>query len=243
MGALMPINEFFDEVGKARKRTKTVESGAWYRGISDGRHKLVPSLLRYRNRHEHAEINIFSDFWTMIDGVDLADSWQRLSFMQHYGVPTRLLDWTTDLNVATYFALANSERKGTGDPCIWVLNPFKLNELYKGTRVIYDAVDLIDFDYRTSSLAGRFPNKMPLALRPTWSNSRIRLQSGCFTFHGTDCPLEDLVRTNIASRVHVPHSSVYAIRNKLRDEGVNSLRIFGGPEGLSTYLRRTYLGI
>ena len=44
---------------------------------------------------------------------------------QHYGVPTRLLDWTTDVNVALHFAAGSALRHmdGPGDGfCIWVLD-------------------------------------------------------------------------------------------------------------------------
>ncbi|KRR03932.1 FRG domain-containing protein [Bradyrhizobium valentinum] len=242
----MSYNELFASIKDPQRRTGTEQGGAWYRGISDGRHTLTPSLLRQRKRHADAEINMFADFWTMIEGVDIKDSWERLSLMQHYGVPTRLLDWTTDLNIAVYFAVASAERKGTGDPCIWVLNPYKLNELHSGTRVIYDAVDRVDFDYYDAARAFArngtpFPNDKAVALRPTWSNARIRLQSGCFTFHGSDDPLEAVVNTRIAKRVQIPHSSVHDIREKLLREGIHPLKVFGGVEGLATYVRRTYL--
>jgi hypothetical protein len=50
------------------------------------------------------------------------------------------------------------------------LNPYKLNELHSGERIIYDAVDPIDFDNYESAKAVRkgtfFPNQAPIALGP-----------------------------------------------------------------------------
>lgn len=40
---------------------------------------------------------------------------------QHYGLPTRLLDWSYDINVAAYFATAG-DRKEEGNFAIWALN-------------------------------------------------------------------------------------------------------------------------
>jgi hypothetical protein len=239
---LMPFNKFFEEIEEAKNRTRTSKRGAWFRGISDGRYKLLPTLLRFPNRRPKAEVNIFADFWTMIQDHSIEDAWERLSFMQHFGAPTRLLDWTTDLNVATFFAVAYARKTGSGDPCIWVLNPYKLNEIYNGRRVIYDNVDRIPFNYYQAALSNSFP-KLPIAMRPAWSNARVWAQSGAFTMHGSsEQPLENLVRSNIATRVQIDHSSVRAIREKLLDEGVNDFRMVPSPEGLSLYLKRLHLG-
>lgn len=45
--------------------------------------------------------------------------------MQHYGVPTRLLDWSENPLVALYFAVENKDKET--DAAIWMLRPNKLN--------------------------------------------------------------------------------------------------------------------
>jgi FRG domain len=44
---------------------------------------------------------------------------ERLSVAQHHGVPTRLLDWTSDLAIAAYFSVFGGDH---GDCAIWCLN-------------------------------------------------------------------------------------------------------------------------
>ena len=46
--------------------------------------------------------------------------------MQHYGAPTRLLDWTESPLLALYFAL--KQNYGYYDAAIWMLNPSALTK-------------------------------------------------------------------------------------------------------------------
>lgn len=185
---------------------------------------------------------MYAEYWTLIENVKIEDDWERLSFMQHHGVPTRLLDWTENLNVAIYFAVAYSMVKKTGDPYIWVLNPYKLNELFCKKRVIFDAVDRVGYSYYKAALDRQFPHDTPLAMKPAWSNKRIRAQSGAFTIHGNqEAPLEELVSREVAERVGIDHSAVESVRAKILGEGINDYSIMGGPEGLALYVRQRYL--
>lgn len=74
--------------------------------------------------------------------LDSKDKWERLAFMQHYGVPTKLMDWTTNVTAAIYFALAFRVKaeEELEEPHIWILNPFHLNGK-SGPRKIFDNMD------------------------------------------------------------------------------------------------------
>ena len=104
----------------------------WFRGQSDYSWGLVPSVQRKDGMGEHYEQYITTNFMihTMRLNPSVPQRYDRaswLTLMQHYGLPTRLLDWSESPLVALYFALSSDEDAKT-DAAVWVLNPMELNK-------------------------------------------------------------------------------------------------------------------
>jgi hypothetical protein len=57
--------------------------------------------------------------------------------MQHYGIPTRTLDWTTNPAVALYFAVQDDATSASSDGALYALNPHRLNFASTGLPVIH----------------------------------------------------------------------------------------------------------
>ncbi|MGY3928530.1 FRG domain-containing protein [Aeromonas simiae] len=64
------------------------------------------------------------------------DSYRLLALAQHYGMPTRLLDWTTDPLVSLFFATQECKSDKLD---VWVLPELliKLGEIMRGVKVIH----------------------------------------------------------------------------------------------------------
>lgn len=124
----------------------------WFRGHASHKYILLPNLYRtlYATRDQFnipifpkriTEYNNSGDivpipdhlyinsFYSKLDELDIEypkDYIEQICFAQHYGVKTRLLDWTTDIDVAYYFS--NEGRKKNTKTAIYMLNPKKFNQ-------------------------------------------------------------------------------------------------------------------
>jgi hypothetical protein len=79
----------------------------WYRGQSNFDWTLSPGLLRLKNApSEGTLLTRFKQSAAMLINMHPKDDFDWLFLMQHYGVPTRLLDWTEkSANSIIFFSL------------------------------------------------------------------------------------------------------------------------------------------
>ena len=130
------IGDFIKEVIRLKTGKGNQENPQWYRGHANKSWELIPKVQRglVGNDEElfRKEQSLTNDFQARASVINLPkpklDEYANwLTLMQHYGLPTRLLDWSRSPLIALYFAVSdNNERKK--DACIWILKPEKLNE-------------------------------------------------------------------------------------------------------------------
>ena len=86
-----------------------------FRGVSNAEYELIPSLGRWKGPKENIfgyESFIIEEFKKNAIGYlnyQPKTEWEWLFIAQHYGLPTRLLDWTSSPLVALHFALQNED--------------------------------------------------------------------------------------------------------------------------------------
>lgn len=131
------------------------------------------------------------------DAPNYSDAAGWLSLMQHYGLPTRLLDWSRSPLVAAYFALPETpvENKNVQrDAAIWVLNPHELNyrrcrnSLTPGLssrqlgRLVSDA--FFDREQHQAESHFRAGDHAEVMAAMAWeADPRMVVQQGAFTVH------------------------------------------------------------
>lgn len=157
----------------------------WFRGQSDYSWGLVPSVQRKDGMGKNYEQYISTNFMihTMRLNPNAPQQYGRaswLTLMQHYGLPTRLLDWSESPLVALYFALSGDEDAKT-DAAVWMLNPMKLNK-----KVGYgEYVPPISYDSLRGDLEGAFSDH---------DNDDYELQNRIIACHGVGCDLRMYVQ-------------------------------------------------
>lgn len=136
-GSIVNVGDFLSQISDIKNAWfADGELSPWYRGQTRAEWGLQPSLYRTGTSYDEIRKNeiedeireefivrapVFSEFKPAGD-----NDWEWYFVMQHYGAPTRLLDWTQGALLALYFAV--KDNPGHFDSAVWALDPYSLNE-------------------------------------------------------------------------------------------------------------------
>lgn len=237
-----PFLKLMADIDAARNAIRCSRTGAFFRGHSNATYRLIPSLLRNQIASD-AEHNLYHECFARANHLIARDSssWERLAFFQHYGIPTRLLDWTESLAVALYFAV----RSRPDSPHLWIVNAFLLNKTNKVTktpRILMAGLDAIP-DYHDCFIKiddrTEWPYRFPVFMQIPWTKERLRAQSAFFTFHPGSGSLDDDCPKYVR-KVDIPLEAIPGVNQFLETAGITDHTVFPDFVGLANYLRNRY---
>ncbi|AIU26937.2 hypothetical protein LV28_10690 [Pandoraea pnomenusa] len=148
--------------------------------------------------------------------------------MQHYGVPTRLLDWTEAPLIALYFAVDDLTHHDK-DGAIWILSPMDLNRhSTKDDVYIPSFEDEWLANYSVTEYArGRDNGILPIAAIATRNNPRIQAQLGVFTIsHLKKIPIEEIEDRKHCLKMVIPAQAKKQIKDELKLLGLSRFQVF-----------------
>ena len=194
-----------------------------YRGEDNSKYKLRPKVGRYdlgtESEGEELEDHVLKEFSRRsVPYVRRApeNNLEWMALAQHHGLATRLLDWTSNLFVATHFAVHN----------------------YLGDydRVIY-ALDVVNFEMLDEE-DDPFASKRVALYEPAHISPRVSAQMGIFTLH--PYPMRPFVHPKL-ERWIIKSDCVIKMAITLDRLGFNRSSLFPGLDGLATHLNGNYI--
>lgn len=198
---------------------------------------LLPKICRLKARGNLLQIEqiLLQEFKRsnplLIEQHRPMDDWDYLTIGQHFGLPTRLLDWSNNALTALWFASAlNNHECRTAQPysVVWIL-------MARDEDFAVNIESVHPFDVSGTKI-----------VRPRIIKQRINNQSGVFTIPSSQEMLDMRYLNETGSfnekliKVKIPSGRTDDIREELNTLGVNAFSIFPELEGLCSFLQWRY---
>lgn len=277
---IQSLTEFMKHVEAALKAARQACPDApqkvtnWYRGCGNAKeYELVPTLYRHPQLTKPNELLVlerrmlewFRRRSIVYKGLETEvaeahENFAHLFFMQHYAVPTRLLDWTENPLIGLYFALTSAhydpKLKGYAqDSCVWILNPTAWNEksLGESSWGLKGAITITDnVANGYAPRANDEPTELkamhehPAAMYGIANNARMYAQKGTFTIFGRNTRSmeeafeKDKYPSHCLSKLIIPKESIGSLLDDLLSIGFTDSVSYPDLQGLAMEIKRSF---
>tara|TARA_R110002060_G_scaffold76725_2_gene87385 strand:+ start:1178 stop:1921 length:744 start_codon:yes stop_codon:yes gene_type:complete len=196
-----------------------------------GDYPLLPSALRKDNLTKNRKFpkrairNFLTQFkinsYQYMDAPwDIKNDVEWMLYAQHYGLPTKLMDFTISHITSLLFAVEKAfQTESDKDAVVYFLNPTGLNQknMEQSTIVNVSGSDSVSAEGYDG----------PIVVQGRKINSRINAQKGLFVlFQDDDEPLEATVDENILKKILIPADATKEILSSLFSMGISFSHIY-----------------
>ena len=226
-----------------------------YRGMSDNRWGLLPSLNRVCGHDLTLEKQMLRSFkkYGYADLLHVTSFWQLLALGQQFGLPTRLLDWTYSPLVAAHFATEDQDAYDR-DGVIWCVNtdqinlqlPDKLKEMLRGERGNIFNMEMLDrIGENFDALSAVSSRPFCLFFEPASAVNRIANQYALFSLCSSPAMTLDALpgTEGCFRRIVIPAQVKLEIRDKLDYINISERMIYPGLDGICKWITRRYAAL
>lgn len=210
----------YDSLGKAQEMEKTL-------------------FREFRRRFHHYSSNV----------PQPEEHLRWLSLMQHHGAPTRLLDWTYSIYVASYFALEHA----MNDCAVWKIDKNWLNgegeklfrRISRMTEIFETGNDeKVEISFKEYVL-GREPVTAVIQVGPFQLDERLTIQKGVFLY---PCHAGETFETNLKAmpgfddpskvlKLTITHKERRQALKTLHSMNISRATLFPGLDGFAQSLK------
>lgn len=223
-----------------------------FRGLSDANYRLETTLMRLGGSYAPLERHLLRNFkkYAHQRVVEQDSLWHWLSVAQHFGLPTRLLDWTYSPFVAMHFATVGVDHYQR-DAAIWVVNyqkthtllPERLKKMLdtEGANVL--TTDMLNHAFPSFDSLAAPPETVAMFFEPPSLDDRIVNQFALCSTMSDPCISFDTwlaACPGLGHKVIIPQGLLWEVRDKLDQANITERVLFPGLDGLSRWLKRHY---
>ena len=185
------VSDYIDVVNRLSVISNAPEFGRLvFRGHSDASssYKLIPTIGRKQFIMEYNENRMVNEMLTLRpeEFSGITSNFDLLSKLQHFGLPTRLLDFTFNPLIALYFACCSDKKTDSRVICTYDTSDWSTANTVETIcgMYLYDDYNSISLDKLLGGVSQlwRYASQIrePLMAKPKYSNDRIKHQSAIF---------------------------------------------------------------
>lgn len=190
-----------------------------FRGCNSSKHELLPSIGRshHKLKFDVSTEKKLLDQFKLIAGKSIPPGTSdlgRLVLGRHYGLRTRLLDWTANPYVALYFALLGFDPSRCYPPCVYVAKSPRIEQFSAlEQRSPWDCSDDVVF------------------FEPPHLDGRITSQKAFLSLHGN--PYQELQMPTLERYYLMPSTEEFEkLEQTLLAVGISHSLIYPGLDGV-----------